>query len=136
MGKSRDAIGLDGEVVNRRRTISGPLTELVEAARHDQPDITPSSKQFESSPPLVNSPSPHPPSSPLPNSGGSGSSSENLPFAEEGSLTIRRQGRGEGQVTIYIYVYECLSLYLSIDLIYFAVEVKRFHSLIMSQVSF
>lgn len=114
MGKSRDAIGLDGEVVNRRRTISGPLTELVEAARHDQPDLTPSSNQFESSPPLVNSPSPHPPSSPLPNSGGSGSSSENLPFADEGNLTIRRPGRGEGQgqVTIYIYVYECLSLYL------------------------
>uniref|UniRef100_H3D932 CASK interacting protein 1 n=1 Tax=Tetraodon nigroviridis TaxID=99883 RepID=H3D932_TETNG len=63
VGKTREAIGLDGEVVNRRRTISGPVTELVEAA----------------------------------SSGGSGSSSENLPFAEEGSLTIRRQGRGEGQ---------------------------------------
>uniref|UniRef100_A0A3B3DWQ5 CASK interacting protein 1 n=1 Tax=Oryzias melastigma TaxID=30732 RepID=A0A3B3DWQ5_ORYME len=62
VGKTRDAIGLDGEVVNRRRTISGPVTELVEAARR-----------------------------------GSSSSSENLPFAEEGSLTIRRQGREEGE---------------------------------------
>uniref|UniRef100_A0A8C7N403 CASK interacting protein 1 n=1 Tax=Oncorhynchus kisutch TaxID=8019 RepID=A0A8C7N403_ONCKI len=33
----RDAIGLDGEVVNRRRTISGPVTELVAAARRDRP---------------------------------------------------------------------------------------------------
>uniref|UniRef100_A0A1A7W8I9 CASK interacting protein 1 n=1 Tax=Iconisemion striatum TaxID=60296 RepID=A0A1A7W8I9_9TELE len=97
VGKTREAIGLDGEVVNRRRTISGPVTELVEAARREQPDFTPSSVQPQSSPPPVNSPSPHPPSSPLPGSGGSGSSSENLPFAEEGSLTIRRQGRGEGQ---------------------------------------
>ncbi|XP_070399130.1 caskin-1 isoform X5 [Nothobranchius furzeri] len=97
VGKSRDAIGLDGEVVNRRRTISGPVTELVEAARREQLDFTPSLVQPQPSSPPVNSPSPHPPSSPLPGSGGSGSSSENLPFAEEGSLTIRRQGRGEGQ---------------------------------------
>ncbi|TNM97473.1 hypothetical protein fugu_015629 [Takifugu bimaculatus] len=67
VGKSRDAIGLDGEVVNRRRTISGPVTELVEAARREQPTL-----------------SALPPPS-------------NLPFAEEGSLTIRRQGREEGQ---------------------------------------
>uniref|UniRef100_A0A1A8JJ41 CASK interacting protein 1 n=1 Tax=Nothobranchius kuhntae TaxID=321403 RepID=A0A1A8JJ41_NOTKU len=97
VGKSRDAIGLDGEVVNRRRTISGPVTELVEAARREQLDFTPSLVQPQPSSPPVNSPSPHPPSSPLPGSGGSGSSLENLPFAEEGSLTIRRQGRGEGQ---------------------------------------
>uniref|UniRef100_A0A8C9RTW9 CASK interacting protein 1 n=1 Tax=Scleropages formosus TaxID=113540 RepID=A0A8C9RTW9_SCLFO len=32
----RDAIGLDGEVVNRRRTISGPVTELVAAARREK----------------------------------------------------------------------------------------------------
>uniref|UniRef100_A0A7N5ZXK0 CASK interacting protein 1 n=1 Tax=Anabas testudineus TaxID=64144 RepID=A0A7N5ZXK0_ANATE len=100
VGKTRDAIGLDGEVVNRRRTISGPVSELVAAARRDQP--TPSafpspSIQPETSPPSVNSSSPHPPSSPHPSSGGSGSSSENLPFADEGSLTIRRQGRGEGE---------------------------------------
>ncbi|XP_040918514.1 caskin-1 isoform X3 [Toxotes jaculatrix] len=100
VGKTRDAIGLDGEVVNRRRTISGPVTDLVAAARRNQPTPTalPSpSIQPETSPPAVNSSSPHPPSSPHPSSGGSGSSSENLPFAEEGSLTIRRQGRGEGE---------------------------------------
>ncbi|XP_013770592.1 caskin-1 isoform X6 [Pundamilia nyererei] len=100
VGKTRDAIGLDGEVVNRRRTISGPVSELVAAARRDQPTplTFPSpSTQPESSPPPVNSSSPQPPSSPHPSSGGSGSSSENLPFAEEGSLTIRRQGRGEGE---------------------------------------
>nr|XP_020468906.1 caskin-1 isoform X3 [Monopterus albus] len=98
VGKTRDAIGLDGEVVNRRRTISGPVTELVAAARRDQP--TPytfpcPSTQPETSPSAINSFSPNPPSSPDPSTGGSGSSSENLPFAEEGSLTIRRQGRGE-----------------------------------------
>ncbi|XP_016516701.1 caskin-1 isoform X8 [Poecilia formosa] len=102
VGKTREAIGLDGEVVNRRRTISGPVSELVEAARREQPiplDFTASSTQPQpqSPPPLVNSSSPHPPSSPVPCSGGSGSSSENLPFAEEGSLTIRRQARGEGE---------------------------------------
>uniref|UniRef100_A0A3P9PAQ4 CASK interacting protein 1 n=1 Tax=Poecilia reticulata TaxID=8081 RepID=A0A3P9PAQ4_POERE len=102
VGKTREAIGLDGEVVNRRRTISGPVSELVEAAKREQPtplDFAPSSTQPQpqSPPPLVNSSSPHPPSSPVPCSGGSGSSSENLPFAEEGSLTIRRQARGEGE---------------------------------------
>ncbi|XP_051796913.1 caskin-1 isoform X3 [Acanthochromis polyacanthus] len=100
VGKTREAIGLDGEVVNRRRTISGPVSELVAAARRDQPTLTafPSpATQPETSPPPVNSPSPHPPSSPHPSSGGSGSSSENLPFAEDGNLTIRRQGRGEGE---------------------------------------
>ncbi|XP_019749031.1 caskin-1 isoform X4 [Hippocampus comes] len=89
-GKTRETIGLDGEVVNRRRTISGPVTELVAAARRDQPTLSVVS-QPESSPPPVTS------SSPNPSPGASGSSSENLPFAEEGSLTIRRQGRGEGQ---------------------------------------
>lgn len=110
MGKTREAIGLDGEVVNRRRTISGPVSELVEAARREQPAPSasppPPSAETESpdvkSSPVTSSP-PHPPSSPHPGgSGGSGSSSENLPFAEEGSLTIRRQGRGEGQVAISI----------------------------------
>ncbi|XP_053299570.1 caskin-1 [Pleuronectes platessa] len=99
---SRETIGLDGEVVNRRRTISGPVTELVAAARRHQP--TPSAlpcpavqPEPETTAPTVNSSSPHPPSSPHPSSGGSGSSTENLPFAEEGGLTIRRQGRGEGE---------------------------------------
>lgn len=111
VGKTREAIGLDGEVVNRRRTISGPVTELVEAARREQPTLsafpTPSA-QPESTPPQVNSSPPHPPSSPHPSSGGSGSSSENLPFADEGSLTIRRQGRGEGEGQVAIYIHVCL----------------------------
>uniref|UniRef100_A0A8C1LZ62 CASK interacting protein 1 n=1 Tax=Cyprinus carpio TaxID=7962 RepID=A0A8C1LZ62_CYPCA len=66
VAKQRDAIGLDGEVVNRRRTISGPVTELVAAAKRG----------------------PH----------SSGSSAENLPFAEDGNLTIKqrpRQGKDE-----------------------------------------
>ncbi|XP_034045652.1 caskin-1 isoform X9 [Thalassophryne amazonica] len=100
VGKTHDAIGLDGEVVNRRRTISGPVSELVAAAMRDQPPLSafvPSSIQPEVSSPPVTSSSPNPPSSPHPSSGGSGSSTENLPFAEEGSMTIRRQGRGEGE---------------------------------------
>ncbi|XP_061702525.1 caskin-1 isoform X3 [Syngnathoides biaculeatus] len=90
VGKTRETIGLDGEVVNRRRTISGPVTELVAAARREQPTLSVVS-QPESFPLPVTS------SSSNPSPGGSGSSSENLPFAEEGSLTIRRQVRGEGQ---------------------------------------
>uniref|UniRef100_A0AAY5EJ41 CASK interacting protein 1 n=1 Tax=Electrophorus electricus TaxID=8005 RepID=A0AAY5EJ41_ELEEL len=67
-GKQHNAIGLDGEVVNRRRTISGPVTELVAAARRAPGMAEPSN--------------------------------ENLPFAEDGNLTIKqrpRQGRGEGE---------------------------------------
>lgn len=123
VGKTREAIGLDGEVVNRRRTISGPVSELVEAARREQPaplDFAPAATQpqRQSPCPLINSSSPPPPSPPLPCSGGSGSSSENLPFAEEGSLTIRRhaRGEGEGQVTIYLYIY--MFVYLSVNLFY------------------
>ncbi|KAM8845626.1 caskin-1 isoform 2-T2 [Spinachia spinachia] len=100
VGKTRDAIGLDGEVVNRRRTISGPVSELVAAARREQPTPTPfpsPAVQPEDTPFPENPSAPKPTSSPHPGSGGSGSSSENLPFAEEGSLTIRRQGRGEGE---------------------------------------
>lgn len=134
VGKTREAIGLDGEVVNRRRTISGPVTELVEAARREQPTpsaFPPPSTQPESVPLPVNSSPPNPPSSPHPSSGGSGSSSENLPFAEEGSLTIRRQGRGEGegQVAIYIYLL-CLSIYLVRS------NVLRIHSQLLCSVRF
>lgn len=110
VGKTREAIGLDGEVVNRRRTISGPVTDLVEAARRDQPILSAfplPSAQPESAPLPVNSSPPHAPSSPHPSSGGSICSSENLPFAEEGSLTIRRQGRGEGEGQVAIYIYVC-----------------------------
>ncbi|XP_077940613.1 caskin-1 isoform X10 [Gasterosteus aculeatus] len=98
VGKTRDAIGLDGEVVNRRRTISGPVSELVAAARREQPTPAPfpsPAVQPEDAPLPENCSAPNPPSSPHP--GSAGSSSENLPFADEGSLTIRRQGRGEGE---------------------------------------
>ncbi|XP_015678319.1 caskin-1 [Protobothrops mucrosquamatus] len=61
--KHKEAIGPDGEVVNRRRTISGPVTGLVAAARQ------------------------HSGSSPQNGSG------ENIPFAEEGSLTIKQRPR-------------------------------------------
>lgn len=82
-GKQRDAIGLDGEVVNRRRTISGPVTELVAAAkRGSQSGPEPVQDRL-----LTDTQ----PSS-------SGSSAENLPFAEDGNLTIKqrpRQGKDE-----------------------------------------
>ncbi|XP_077590149.1 caskin-1 isoform X2 [Stigmatopora nigra] len=93
VGKTRETIGLDGEVVNRRRTISGPVTNLVAAAKREQPTLSVVS-QPESFTAPVTTPSPNP------SPGGSGSSSENLPFAEEGSLTIRRQsrdGQGDGE---------------------------------------
>uniref|UniRef100_A0A8C6T572 CASK interacting protein 1 n=1 Tax=Neogobius melanostomus TaxID=47308 RepID=A0A8C6T572_9GOBI len=53
VGKSRETVGLDGEVVNRRRTISGPVTaELVAAAMREQPlsAFTPHSVASETSP--------------------------------------------------------------------------------------
>ncbi|XP_078096015.1 caskin-1 [Mustelus asterias] len=58
LDRSRDAIGLDGEIINRRRTISGPVTGLIAAAKKDR-----------------------------------NNSSENLPFAEEGNLTIKQRPR-------------------------------------------
>ncbi|KAG9349777.1 hypothetical protein JZ751_026130 [Albula glossodonta] len=85
-GKHRDGIGLDGEVVNRRRTISGPVTGLVTAARRERG--------------LRESESPRDRLAPEPLPGSANSSAENLPFAEDGNLTIKqrppRQGRGEG----------------------------------------
>ncbi|XP_043091731.1 caskin-1 isoform X16 [Puntigrus tetrazona] len=82
-GKQRDAIGLDGEVVNRRRTISGPVTELVAAAkRGPQPEPVQDRQRNETQP------------------SSSGSSAENLPFAEDGNLTIKqrpRQGKDENE---------------------------------------
>lgn len=88
MGKQHDAIGLDGEVVNRRRTISGPVTDLVAAAR---------SQRDAGLAPLPTTSDPRQGPESQPSSGGS--SAENLPFAEEGNLTIKqrpRQGKGEG----------------------------------------
>ncbi|XP_034151049.1 caskin-1, partial [Esox lucius] len=91
VGKQREAIGLDGEVVNRRRTISGPVTELVAAARRDRPTPVPLS----TTPQLSPHPSSPPPSSP--HTPSSGSSAENIPFADERKQTIKRlRGEGEG----------------------------------------
>uniref|UniRef100_A0A8V5G3K2 Uncharacterized protein n=1 Tax=Melopsittacus undulatus TaxID=13146 RepID=A0A8V5G3K2_MELUD len=60
--KHKEAIGLDGEVVNRRRTISGPVTGLVAAARRER----------------------------------RGGSPDAIPFAEEGTLTIKQRPRPMG----------------------------------------
>ncbi|KAM4698601.1 caskin-1 [Rhinophrynus dorsalis] len=66
--KSREAIGLDGEVVNRRRTISGPVTGLVAAARRERVEVS------------------RPPDSPR-------SPSDGIPFAEERKQTIKHRPR-------------------------------------------
>ncbi|XP_068100417.1 caskin-1 isoform X2 [Hyperolius riggenbachi] len=66
--KHREAIGLDGEVVNRRRTISGPVTGLVSAARRERQEAA------------------KPPDSPC-------SPSEVIPFAEERKQTIKHRPR-------------------------------------------
>ncbi|XP_073504470.1 caskin-1 isoform X8 [Phyllobates terribilis] len=66
--KHREAIGLDGEVVNRRRTISGPVTGLVAAARRERQEAS------------------RPPDSPR-------SPSEVIPFAEERKQTIKHRPR-------------------------------------------
>lgn len=66
--KHREAIGLDGEVVNRRRTISGPVTELVAAARRERQEAS------------------RPPDSPR-------SPSDVIPFAEERKQTVKHRPR-------------------------------------------
>ncbi|XP_077684678.1 caskin-1 [Eretmochelys imbricata] len=73
--KHKDAIGLDGEVVNRRRTISGPVTGLIAAARRERSDSIRSDTGKD---------------------GGPNSSAENIPFAEEGNLTIKQRPRQMG----------------------------------------
>ncbi|XP_065268328.1 caskin-1 [Emys orbicularis] len=73
--KHKDAIGLDGEVVNRRRTISGPVTGLIAAARRERSDSIRSDTGKD---------------------GGPNSSSENIPFAEDGNLTIKQRPRQMG----------------------------------------
>ncbi|XP_042654239.1 caskin-1 [Tyto alba] len=80
--KHKEAIGLDGEVVNRRRTISGPVTGLVAAARRERADSLRSE------------------------AGGDGpgdrlrvergGSPDGIPFAEEGNLTIKQRPRPLG----------------------------------------
>uniref|UniRef100_A0A8C5QPL4 CASK interacting protein 1 n=1 Tax=Leptobrachium leishanense TaxID=445787 RepID=A0A8C5QPL4_9ANUR len=66
--KHREAIGPDGEVVNRRRTISGPVTGLVSASRRERQEIA------------------RPPDSPR-------SPSEGIPFAEERKQTVKHRQR-------------------------------------------
>nr|XP_020660469.1 LOW QUALITY PROTEIN: caskin-1 [Pogona vitticeps] len=87
--KHKEAIGPDGEVVNRRRTISGPVTGLVAAARRERSDSVKSDTSKEGSP-VERLRAEH--------SGGSlhNSSGENIPFAEEGSLTIKQRPRPMG----------------------------------------
>ncbi|XP_077172935.1 caskin-1 isoform X2 [Paroedura picta] len=87
--KHKDAIGLDGEVVNRRRTISGPVTGLVAAARRDRSDSVKSETAKDGGPPERLR---EEPAGPSPQSG----SGENLPFAEEGNLTIKQRPRQMG----------------------------------------
>ncbi|XP_038676438.1 caskin-1 isoform X12 [Scyliorhinus canicula] len=84
LDRSRDAIGLDGEIINRRRTISGPVTGLIAAAKKDRPESVKPMAETES--PMdrlqVNQAGPS-----------RNSSSENLPFAEDGNLTIKQRPR-------------------------------------------
>ncbi|XP_048349279.1 caskin-1 isoform X3 [Sphaerodactylus townsendi] len=83
--KHKDAIGLDGEVVNRRRTISGPVTGLVAAARRERSDSIKSDTAKDGGPTER-----HAGASPQSSSG------ENIPFAEEGNLTIKQRPRQMG----------------------------------------
>ncbi|KAM6424547.1 caskin-1 isoform 2-T2 [Liasis olivaceus] len=84
--KHKDAIGPDGEVVNRRRTISGPVTGLVAAARRERSDSIKSDTSKDGGP-IERLRAEHSGSSPQNGSG------ENIPFAEEGSLTIKQRPR-------------------------------------------
>ncbi|XP_048721813.1 caskin-1 isoform X4 [Caretta caretta] len=86
--KHKDAIGLDGEVVNRRRTISGPVTGLIAAARRERSDSIRSDTGKDGGP-VERLRAEH---------GGSpqNSSAENIPFAEEGNLTIKQRPRQMG----------------------------------------
>ncbi|KAL8174975.1 UNVERIFIED_CONTAM: hypothetical protein K2H54_007693 [Gekko kuhli] len=87
--KHKDAIGLDGEVVNRRRTISGPVTGLVAAARRERSDSIKSETAKDGSP-TERLRAEHAGASPQSSSG------ENIPFAEEGTLTIKQRPRQMG----------------------------------------
>ncbi|XP_060696162.1 caskin-1 [Hemiscyllium ocellatum] len=84
LDRSRDAIGLDGEVINRRRTISGPVTGLIVAAKKERANGGKPAREAEA------------PTDRLqvdPAGSSRNSSSENLPFAEEGNLTIKQRPR-------------------------------------------
>ncbi|XP_041062612.1 caskin-1 [Carcharodon carcharias] len=84
LDRSRDAIGLDGEIINRRRTISGPVTGLIAAAKKDRP---------ESGKPVAETELPVDRLQVDQTGSSRNSSSENLPFAEEGNLTIKQRPR-------------------------------------------
>lgn len=84
--KHKDAVGPDGEVVNRRRTISGPVTGL---ARRERSDSIRSDTAKGGSP-VERLRAEHGGSS-LQNSSG-----ENIPFAEEGNLTVKQRPRQMG----------------------------------------
>ncbi|XP_062999395.1 caskin-1 [Elgaria multicarinata webbii] len=87
--KHKDAIGPDGELVNRRRTISGPVTGLVAAARLERSDSIKSDTSRDGSA-MERLRAEHGGGSPQHGSG------ENIPFAEEGNLTIRQRPRQMG----------------------------------------
>ncbi|NXW57445.1 CSKI1 protein, partial [Eurystomus gularis] len=80
--KHKEAIGLDGEVVNRRRTISGPVTGLVAAARRERADSVRSEAGAESPGERLRVER--------------GGSPDGIPFAEEGNLTIKQRPRPLG----------------------------------------
>ncbi|XP_062359555.1 caskin-1 [Cinclus cinclus] len=80
--KHKEAIGLDGEVVNRRRTISGPVTGLVAAARRERTDSVRSEAAADG-----------PGERPRVERGGS---PDGIPFAEDGTLTIKQRPRPLG----------------------------------------
>ncbi|XP_032303549.1 caskin-1 isoform X4 [Coturnix japonica] len=84
--KHKEAIGLDGEVVNRRRTISGPVTGLVAAARRERADSVRSETGADG------------PSERLRVE--RGGSPDTIPFAEEGNLTIKQRPRALGPARV------------------------------------
>ncbi|NWU67323.1 CSKI1 protein, partial [Pterocles burchelli] len=80
--KHKEAIGLDGEVVNRRRTISGPVTGLVAAARRERADSVRSETGADGPGERLRVER--------------GGSPDGIPFAEEGNLTIKQRPRPLG----------------------------------------
>ncbi|RMC17515.1 hypothetical protein DUI87_05177 [Hirundo rustica rustica] len=80
--KHKEAIGLDGEVVNRRRTISGPVTGLVAAARRERTDGVRSEAAADGPGERLRVER--------------GGSPDGIPFAEDGTLTIKQRPRPLG----------------------------------------
>ncbi|XP_075292851.1 caskin-1 isoform X2 [Opisthocomus hoazin] len=78
--KHKEAIGLDGEVVNRRRTISGPVTGL--AARRERADSVRAEAGTDGPGERLRVER--------------GGSPDGIPFAEEGNLTIKPRPRPLG----------------------------------------